>query len=181
MQINNSIFCIALAVIGLFLTVVSLHLSSVIQTSSVCEQENSLANSNRIVLIIGIVLFMSSLGYLKCNQSLVSNTSDIVFASFNLALGIVIIVLFAIISSELKKCNATLSVFDSLLVDIGIVVGVVSTSLSLFIIGKKLYDNREVVKQKLKSSSPYRLPEGHQMLKYMDSPVKYMDPFGYDD
>jgi hypothetical protein len=175
MKINNSLFCIVLAVLGLFLTVVSLHLSSVIQTSSVCEQENSLANSNRIVLIIGIVLFMSSLGYLKCNQSLDSNTSDIVFASFNLALGIVIIVLFAIISSELKKCNATLSSLDSLFIDVGIIIGVVSTSLSLLILGKKIYDNREVVKQKFKSSSPYRLPE------HMDSPVKYMDPFGYDD
>ena len=175
MQINNSLFCIVLAVLGVFLTVVSLHLSSVIQTSSVCEQEESLTNANRIVLIIGIVLFMSSLGYLKCNQSLLSSTSDIVFSSFNLALGIVIIVLFAIISSDLKNCNATLSSFDYLLVDVGVIIGVISTSLSLFILGKKLYDNREVVKQKLKSSSPYRLPE------HMDSPVKYMDPFGYDD
>jgi|LakMenE01Jun11ns_1017448.scaffolds.fasta_scaffold9951725_7 hypothetical protein len=181
MQINNSLFCIVLAVLGIFLTVVSLHLSSVIQTSSVCEQENSLANSNRIVLIIGIVLFMSSLGYLKCNQSLHSSTSDIVFASFNLALGIVIIVLFAIISSELKKCNATLSSLDSLFIDVGIIIGVVSTSLSLFILGKKLYDNREVVKQKFKSSSPYRLPEDYIVDKHMESPVKYMDPFGYDD
>jgi len=154
MNLNNSFLAVVLAVLGLFLTVVSLRLSSVIESTSNCMQSSSLMNSNRLVLIIGIVLFMSSAGYLLCKRSCqgdlsATSTSDLMYLSFNLVLGIVIIVLFSIIANQLKSCNAQLSGADSFLVAFGIIIGVSSTLLSLGVLGKKLYDNKEDASLKL--------------------------------
>lgn len=181
---NNSLLSVVLAVLGLFLTAVSLRLSSVIQSKSECLQKASLNNVNRLILIVGIVLFMSAVGYLLCKRScsgslsVESSISDVMFLGFNLVLGIVIIVLFSMMASLLNNCNAQLSGFDSRLVVFGIIIGVISTGSSLMFFGKRLYDNKAQVSGKMqnmlsRSSSPAR--------SNMNSPVRYMDPFGYDD
>jgi hypothetical protein len=155
MNLNNTFLASVLAVLGLFLAFVSLKLNGVIESNIDCVKRQSLVNSNRIVLIIGIVLFMSSGGYLLCKRScsgelsVPSQTSDMMYLTFNLVLGIMIIVLFSIISNNLTNCKAPLSMFDSLLVKLGLVVGVLSTVLSLSVLGKKLYDNRGGASQKL--------------------------------
>ena len=148
MKLNNTILSYVLGVLGLFLTLVSFKLSSAIQKSSKCVQQNKLANANRGILVVGIVLFMSSVGYILCKRNCSSesspeSTSELMYLSFNLVLGIVIIVLFSIVSSELKKCGAVLSKSDSALVTFGILIGVASTVLSIGFLGKKLYDNRK--------------------------------------
>ena len=149
MNLNNTLLAVLLSVLGLFLAVTSLRLSSVIQGNSVCAQSNTLQNANRGILVVGIVLFMSSVGYLlckrNCSENLSSSTSsdNMMYMGFNLMLGIVVIVLFSIVSSELNKCNASVSKSDSGMVMGGIIVGVAATLLSLGMIGKKLYENRD--------------------------------------
>lgn len=208
MNLDNTFLSVAMAVLGLFLTFVSLKLNSVIESNAGCMSKNALVNSNRLVLIVGIVLFMSSAGYLVCqrncsNLTLASSTSDTVFLSFNLVLGIVIIVLFSIISSELNKCNVSLSGLDSTLIVFGIIVGVCATVLSLVVLGKKLYENKEdamlklqqmkinamanaqdnlnklkamaTAKDNLKASSPNRV----QVPWEPNRGVQWEDPFGY--
>ena len=148
MNLNNTFLAVLLSVLGLFLVVTSLRLSSVIQGNSVCTQSNTLQNANRGILVVGLVLFISSFGYLlycrNCANLSSSISSDsMMYMSFNLMLGIVVIVLFSIVSSELNKCNASVSKSDSGLVIGGIIVGVAATLLSLGMIGKKLYENRD--------------------------------------
>ena len=147
MKLNNTFLAVFLSVLGLFLTVVSLRLSGVIQENNSCIQQHALHNANRGILIIGLILFMSSVGYLLCKNncsdlSVASSTSDVMYFSFNLVLGIIIIVLFSIVSSELNKCNTSLKKTDSSLILAGLLIGICATVLSLGFLGKKLYDNR---------------------------------------
>jgi F0F1-type ATP synthase membrane subunit b/b' len=148
MKLNNTFLAVFLSVLGLFLTIVSLRLSGVIQENNSCIQQHTLHNANRGILIIGLILFMSSGGYLLCKRncsgdlSVASSTSDVMYFSFNLVLGIIIIVLFSIVSSELNKCNTSLKKTDSSLILAGLLVGICATVLSLGFLGKKLYDNR---------------------------------------
>lgn len=211
MNVNNTFLAVLLSVLGLFLAVTSLRLSSVIQGNSVCAQSNTLQNANRGILVVGIVLFMSSFGYLLCksncsgNLSSSSTSSDnMMYMVFNLMLGIVVIVLFSIVSSELNKCNASVSKTDSSMVMGGLIIGVAVTVLSLGLMGKKLYDNREQasiamsqmkinalaraqnLSNKLTASSPDRSsyvdPFGLDLpSSRADNRVAYRDPFGYDD
>ena len=148
MKLNNTFLAVFLSVLGLFLTVVSLRLSGVIQENNSCIQQHALHNANRGILIIGLILFMSSVGYLLCKNncsdlSVASSTSDVMYFSFNLVLGIIIIVLFSIVSSELNKCNTSLKKTDSSLILAGLLIGICATVLSLGFLGKKLYDNRD--------------------------------------
>ena len=187
MNLNNSFLSVVLAVLGIFLTVVSLRLNTVVQSNSVCEQQTSLANANRGVLVLGIVLFMSSVGYLLCKRncpaglSVPLSTSDVMFLSFNLLLGIVIMGLFSIVSHELKKCNAVLHGTDSHLVNAGVAIGFVSTALSLLVLGKKLYDNREKASLRLSNALERAKNLVSESPLRSKSSVQYMDPFGYDD
>jgi len=210
MNLNNTLLAVLLSVLGLFLVVTSLRLSSVIQGNSVCAQSNNLQNANRGILVVGIVLFMSSVGFLLCQRSCPDNLSsstssnNMMYMSFNLALGIVVIVLFSLVSSELNKCNASVSKTDSGMVMGGLIIGVAVTVLSLGLMGKKLYENREQasiamsqmkinalsraqnLSNKLTASSPNRAsyvdPFGLDLDSSRDeSRVAYRDPFGYDD
>lgn len=197
MNLNNTFLAVALAVLGLFLTFVSLKLNGVIESNNVCMTKTSLVNSNRIVLIVGVVLFMSSVGYLVCKRNCsgnlsVESTSDTMFLGFNLVLGIVIIVLFSIISSELNKCNVSLVGMDSGLVIMGIIIGVCATLLSLVVLGKKLYDNKEDAMMKLSQMKINAMAGAQKLgnkLSNSSAPprhanrlesVPYMDPFGYN-
>lgn len=208
MNLNITFLSVLLAVLGLFLFVVSVRLSSVIQSSDLCTKSNSLQNANRGILVVGIILFMSSAGYILCKRNCsgdisVSSMSDMMYLSFNLALGIVIITLFSIVSGELNKCGAPIGKTDSGLVASGLIVGVVLTLVSLGFLGKKLYDNREDASRalnqmktnamskaqnlsnNLKSSSPSRVdyvdPFGLGLDSSPSPKIQYRDPFGYDD
>ena len=203
MNLNNTFLAVLLSVLGLFLVVTSLHLTNVIQGNSVCVKSNILENANRGILVVGIVLFMSSAGYLLCKQNCSDNFSsstssdNMMYMGFNLMLGIVVIVLFSIVSSELNKCNASVSKTDSGMVMGGLIVGVGVTVLSLGLIGKKLYDNREqasIVISQLKSKSltasspnrssyvdPFGLDLPSSSRADNTNRVAYRDPFGYDD
>ena len=205
MNLNNTFLAVLLSVLGLFLVVTSLRLTNVIQGNSVCAQSNILENANRGILVVGIVLFMSSVGYLLCKKNCSDNFSsstssdNMMYMGFNLTLGIVVIVLFSIVSSELNKCNASVSKSDSAMVMGGLIIGVAVTVLSLGLMGKKLYENREQASiaisqlkskaQNLTASSPNRSsyidPFGLDLASSSraDNPnrVAYRDPFGYDD
>ena len=203
MNLNNTFLAVLLSVLGLFLVVTSLHLTNVIQGNSVCVKSNILENANRGILVVGIVLFMSSAGYLLCKQNCSDNFSsstssdNMMYMGFNLTLGIVVIVLFSIVSSELNKCNASVSKTDTAMVMGGLIVGVGVTVSSLGLIGKKLYDNREqasIVISQLKSKSltasspnrssyvdPFGLDLPSSSRADNTNRVAYRDPFGYDD
>ena len=130
MNLNTIVF----AVLGFFIIAVSLRLVSSIE-SSLCSQKESLKNMNRFVLIVGSVLFVGSVTHLLCKSC--DALSDM-FLIFNMVLGIVSIVLFSLLSKNLKNCN-----LDSKLSIVGILLGLLTTGLPLFIFGKRFFQNRE--------------------------------------
>jgi hypothetical protein len=97
-----------------------------------------------------------------------------------LILSIVSVVLFAFVSKELKKCNTSLSNFDSGIV-LCVFVGIIA---EFILIGKKLYDNKQQLPS-LRASSPNRAsyvdPFGLDLPR-QESPNRpsYVDPFGLD-
>lgn len=177
MELNNKLLAIVVMVLGLFLTAVSLRLSSIIESKPECMKKASLLNSNRGVLILGLLMFSSSGAYLLCKMNcsgeVNGSSSELVYAGFNLVLGIVVIVLFSIIHSQLKSCVRSLSNIDSMLVIIGIVIGCISLLISLVVLGKKLYSNRATLKEGMGNI--------RQKLGGVRASSPYRDPFGFND
>ena len=199
MELNNKFLAIVVLSLGIFLTLVSLRLSSVIESKPECMKKSSLINSNRVVLMLGLLMFSSSGAYLLCKMNcsgeLNGSASEMVYAGFNLAVGIVILVLFSIIHSQLKSCAPSLSKADSMLVIIGIIIGVLSVLVSLFVLGKKLYANKDTLRQDLRQGMG-NVKEGMQQkmgnvkagmqqklagMRRASSPVRFRDPFGFND
>ena len=198
MELNNKFLSIVVMALGIFLTVVSLRLSTVIENNSQCMQKQSLINSNRGVLVLGIFMFASSGAYLLCKMNCTGevkgSTSEMMYVLVNLALGIVLMVLFSIIRNALNNCAPSLSGIDSMLVNIGITISVVSVLMSLVVLGKKLYANKDNMPQRLgemregmqqrvagmKESMQQRMQEGVARLKG-SSPIRFRDPYGLDD
>ena len=167
MNLNTIVF----TVLGFFIIAVSMSLSSSIE-SSLCSQKESLKNMNRFVLIVGSVLFVSSVTHLLCKSC--DALSDIpygrtksdMFLIFNMVLGIVSIVLFSLLSNELKKCN-----LDSKLSIVGILLGLITTGLPLFIFGKRFFQNRK--KNMNNSMSPNRVPLLNVSSERVDAPYRH--------
>ena len=199
MELNNKFLAMVVMALGLFLTVVSLRLSSIIESKTDCLKKTSLLNSNRVVLMLGILMFSSSGAYLLCKMNCTGevkgSASEMMYVGFNLVLGIVIMVLFSIIHSQLKSCDPSLSKADSSLVVGGILIGVASVLLSLFVLGKKLYANRATIRQDLRQGMGNvregmqqkmgNVREGMQQkmagMRRGSSPVRFKDPFGFND
>jgi drug/metabolite transporter (DMT)-like permease len=107
----TAIFMITLFVIGVILTVISWDIDSKLEDKKCTSKE--LKTANKIVLCIGIIFIVSSLSFYacstKCNSSITGfHYNFYIFAM--LALGITLIVLGSIISSESSKtpeCNNT--------------------------------------------------------------------------
>ena len=187
MELNNKLLAIVIMALGIFLTVVSLRLSSVIESIPDCMKKSSLLNSNRGVLVLGLLMFSSSGSYLLCKMNCTGevngSTSEMMYVGFNLVLGIVVMVLFSIIRSQLNSCAPSLSGTDSMLVNVGIVIGVVSVLMSLFVLGKKLYSNRGTLKQGMRQGMGNLKQGMQQKLAGIrgSSPVRFRDPFGFND
>ena len=175
MEFNNKFLAVVLVVLGIFLTIVSLRISSVVEGSSNCTQKASLLNSNRLILMLGVFMFASSASYLLCHMNcsgeVQGSVSDMVYLVINLVLGIVVLVLFSIIRSGVDSCSANLTGFDSMLVNIGIAIGAVSVLTSLVVLSQKFHSNKDEIKQRIVqrigSMSPTR--------------VQFRDPFGFND
>ena len=146
---------LVVSILGVLLILMSIRLNSVIKSKSVCLKSNSIQIANNLISVVGIVLFGISFVYFY-NQV---NSNSMLYLI--LILSIVSVLLFAFVSKELKKCNASLSNLDS-----GIVLCVFVSIIAEFIlIGKKLYDNKQQLPS-LRASSPNR--------------ASYVDPFGLD-
>lgn len=105
----TAIFMGTLLIIGIILTVISWDIDSKLENKK-CTS-TSLKTANKIVLCIGIIFIVSSLSFYtcstRCNSSITGfHYNFYIFAM--LALGITLIVLGSIISSEsnkLSECN----------------------------------------------------------------------------
>jgi hypothetical protein len=198
MELNNKLLAMVVMALGIFLTVVSLRLSSVIESIPECMQKRSLLNSNRGVLVLGLLMFSSSASYLLCKMNCTGevngSTSEMMYVGFNLVLGIVVMVLFSIVRHQLNACAPSLSGIDSMLVNVGIVIGVVSVLVSLFVLGKKLHANKDTLRQDMQQKMG-NVREGMQqkmgnlktgMQQKLagirgSSPPRFVDPFGLHD
>jgi uncharacterized protein YjbJ (UPF0337 family) len=208
MEINNKLLAMIVMGLGIFLTLVSLKLSGVIENTDNCVKKRSLLNSNRVVLMLGLLMFSSGAAYFMCKMNctgeIKGSASEMMYVGFNLVVGIVVLVLFSIIRNQLNDCAPSLSGLDSMLVNIGILIGVVSVLLSLVVLGKNFYANkdnlgenvrnlrgnlkesagnlRENLKERagnLRENLKAKLPGSSSPMRMHDVP--YADPFGFDD
>lgn len=100
----TSIFMILIFIIGIILTIVSWDIDAKIQKLN-C-QSSSLKTSNKIVLCIGITFIVSSLSFYVCSTkcgSVIRGYNYMFYILTMLLLGIALIVLGSIISSESSK------------------------------------------------------------------------------
>lgn len=122
---------IVLPVLGLFLLIVSFMLKNVIENN--CKKNISqLTNS---IIAIGILTFVSSMVYMIGQKFVIISSS--ILLSFNLILGIVIIILFSLVSNEVNNCKN----MNSYLINIGIAIGSILSAISfsfLFLSKKSL-------------------------------------------
>jgi hypothetical protein len=181
MEFNNKFLAVVLVVLGIFLTIVSLRISSVVEGSSNCTQKASLLNSNRIILMLGVFMFASSVAYLMCKMNcsgeVQGSVSDMVYLVFNLVLGIVVLVLFSIIRSGVDSClPPNFTGFDSMLVNIGIAIGAISVLTSLFVLSQKFHSNKDEIRQRIGRRIAGMSPPRDEV-----SPVVWKDPFGFPD
>ena len=128
-------------ILGLLLVIVSFMINNIIEHK--CNIKNtSLTNS---IKIVSIIFFVVSIIYM-IGQKFAIPISYSIFLIFNLVLGIIIIVLFSLVSKELNKCKVVLSGINAHLVNIAITVGSLLTAFPLLIFSKQLYDDKKSFK-----------------------------------
>lgn len=124
-NMNNytKIFMFALFIIGFILTYVSWDIDSKIQNLD-CKS-SSLKTSNKIVLCIGIILITSTLSFYACSESCdktIIGFRYTYYISIMLLLGIALIILGAIISTESAKENCENAGNPSFIWGLGIII-----------------------------------------------------------
>lgn len=132
MKRYTTIFMAVLFVIGIILTYVSWDIDSKIQDLD-CKSR-SLKTSNKIVLCIGIILITSTLSFYSCSKSCANTLvgyRHTYYIAIMLLLGLTLIVLGAIISSESSKENCENTASPSIIWVLGVVI-LISCSFYLY-------------------------------------------------
>ena len=159
---------IPLFILSILIVIISVRLNGIIKENSACLNSDTLKNVNSAIFVVGILLFIVSVG--------IKNENPI----YSLILGIIVIVLFSLASSILNKCKVSLSSFDSTMILCVFIGSIVMSILS----GKKIYDNRLSIGLPRESSpnrQSYVDPFGLDLPRE-SSPNRqsYVDPFGLD-
>ena len=120
---HTVIFMIIIFIIGIILTVVSWDIDAKIQKLN-C-QSSSLKTSNKIVLCIGVTFIVSSLSFYVCSTkcgSVIRGFNYMFYILTMLLLGIALIVLGSIISSESSKPECQNSGNPSTIWGLGVII-----------------------------------------------------------
>ena len=129
-MLNLSFSWIVLVIIGVLVLSLSLQISSVIQSNKECALNDALVNSNRGVLVVGIILLGSGLTmYLLVKKNCVNESTDLnddktllQIVVITLCLSIVLIILFSIMDSEMKKCGKSLGAYGYFLLSLSVLL-----------------------------------------------------------
>ena len=133
------ILSIVSPMLGLLLVIVSFVINDNIIERKCNNKNTSLSNSTKIV---SIIFFGLSIVYM-IGQRYSIPISYSIFLIFNLVFGIIVIVLFSLLSKEIDKCKVVLSGMNTYLVNIGITVGSLLIAFPLLIFSKQLYDDKK--------------------------------------
>lgn len=134
---SNSIFMMVLFILGMVLVFSSLKISADIKNT--CAS-NALRNSNRGILIIGVVFVVSSASFLLCHTRCTCtggvNATANHYTIFSLVLGIILIILGATINAEAKgECEGAKGQTSLILT-----IGIIATIMSLGFLGYRGYE-----------------------------------------
>ena len=120
---HTTMFMSTLFIIGIILTIVSWDIDSKLETKK-CTS-SSLKTSNKIVLCIGVIFMVSSICFYACSTRCNSTITGFHYSFYifaMLSLGIALIVLGAIISSESSKLECDNTGTPSTIWGLGVVI-----------------------------------------------------------
>ena len=120
---NTLIFMASLFIIGIMLTIVSWDIDTKLE-DSLCKSK-SLKTSNKIVLCIGITLMVSALSFYSCStscDSVIAGVHYVYYIILMFILGIILIVLGSIISSESSKVECVNTASPSIIWGLGLII-----------------------------------------------------------
>lgn len=125
MKADNMLFFIGVFILGVILVITSQRVDNAIK--STCTS-TKLRNSNKGILVIGMIFVVSSISYLSCHATCkcgdIGGLDTKIYLAFCMALGIILTVLSGIISSESSgNCDVKGNTTAVLIIGIMMIIG----------------------------------------------------------